>query len=144
MAILLVLSAAWIVPQKTEAQVSPTFFTTPTKTQTVGESAFTDTGVDTLNMTLSGTTNLLVKVQFRATKTSGTAAGTARLYGSLYGTTTTWVPIGDTATLTNVTINRHEWNLTGSDLGWKYLRILRDGGTTMAGTQSAKALGIKQ
>lgn len=145
MAILLMLSVAWIVPKKTEAQqVNPTSFTTPTKTQTVGESAFLDAGVDTLNLTLGGTTNLLLKVQFRASKTSGTVAGTARLYGSLYGTTSTWTAVGDTATLTNVTINKHDWNLTGNDLGWKYLRILRDGGTTMAGTQSAKVLGIKQ
>ncbi len=126
-----------------KAQVNPTFFTTPTKTQTAGESAFTDTGIDTLNLTLSGYTNTLIKVEFRATKTSGTVAGTARLYGSLYGATSTWTPIGDTLTLANQTVNDHVWDLTGSDLGWKYLRILRSGGTTMAGTQSAKALGIK-
>lgn len=156
--ILLVLSVAWVLPKKTEAQQNPNCFTTPTKTQTTctvstaagittasgGESVFTDAGVDTLNLTLTGLTNLLIKVSFRAIKATGTVAGTARLYGSMYGTTTTWHAIGDTATNTNAAINEHTWNITGNDLGWKFLRILRDGGTTMTGTQSAKAFCIKQ
>ncbi len=146
MAILFMFTVAWIVPHKTEAQTSPSWFTTPTKTQTgaTKESAFTDTGVDTLNITTSGLTNILIKVQLRITKATGTIAGTARLYGSNYGTTTTWHAIGDTLTTSNAAINEHAWNLTGNDLGWKYLRILRDGGTTMTGTQSANAFGIKQ
>lgn len=144
MAILLLLSVAFAVPKETVAQNTPTCFSTPTKTQTSCESAFLDTGVDTLNLTLSGSSNLLIKVQFRATKSGGTAAGTARLYGSIYGGTSTWTAIGDTLTLANATVNQKVWNLTGNDLGWKYLRILRDGGTTMAGTQSAKAWAIKQ
>lgn len=127
----------------THAQQSPSWFTTPTKTQTVHESAFTDAGIDTLNITLSGTYNIVIKVQFRATKATGTIAGTARLYGSNYGTTSTWHPIGDTLTLSNAAINDHTWDLTGTDVGWKYIRILRSGGTTMTGTQSANALGIK-
>lgn len=141
MALLLLFSVAFAVPKKTEAQTN---FTTPTKTQTVGESAFTDAGIDTLNLTLTGTTNVLLKIQFRATKATGTVAGTARLYGSLYGTTSTWHAIGDTLTLGNNAINEQVWDLQTTSLGWKYLRILRSGGTTMTGTQSARAWGIKQ
>lgn len=103
-----------------------------------------NTSVDTLQILLSGSTNILIKVSARMLKTSGTIAGTTRLYGSMYGTTGTWHPIGDTATNSNAAVNEHQWNLTGNDLGWRYVRALQDGGTTMAGTISVKAYGIKQ
>lgn len=143
--ILLVLSVAWVMPQKTEAQVSPTCFTgTTTNPAVLCEVPVLNATVDTLLLTTSGQTNILMKVSYRLLKTSNTIAGTTRLYGSTYGTTGTWHAIGDTSTNTNQSVNEHSWNLTGSDLGWKYLRILQDGGTTMTGTISAKAQGIKQ
>jgi hypothetical protein len=99
-----------------------------------------DATVDTLKLTLSGVYAPLVKIQMKLAKVSGTIAGTVRLYGSLYDSTGTFSPIGDTMTLTNITVNSHVWNLTGNDLGWKYLRILQDGGTTMAGRLQVVAL----
>lgn len=99
--------------------------------------------IDTLGLTMSGNYNALVKVQARVLKGTGTIAGTVRLYGSQYGTTSTWTAIGDTLTLSNAAVNEHTWNLTGNDLGWKYLRVLQSGGTTMTGTISVRALGIK-
>lgn len=127
----------------TQAQGVPSCFTTPTKTMTACEITVVDATIDTLNLSLSGNTDVLVKVSARVTKATGTIAGTVRLYGSTYGTTSTWTAIGDTLTLSNAAINEHTWNLTGNDLGWKYLRILQSGGTTMTGTISAKAWGIK-
>lgn len=144
MLFLMVAMFAFHVPKAT-AQSSPAFFTgTTTNPAVAGEVPVLNATVDTLLLTLSGNTNILVKVSARLLKTSGTIAGTIRLYGSTYGTTSTWHAIGDTATNTNASVNEHTWNLTGNDLGWKYLRILQDGGTTMAGTISAKAQGIKQ
>lgn len=155
--VLLVLSAALVMPHKTEAQIGDFKGTTTTPavitantiaggfgTYNSYEVPILNATVDTLQTTLSGQTNILIKVVARVLKTSGTIAGTIRLYGSTYGTTGTWHPVGDTLTTSNAAVNEHQWNLTGNDLGWKYLRALQDGGTTMVGTLSIKAYGIKQ
>jgi len=123
------------ISTKTEAQASfsPTVYN-PT-------SAISNASIDTLNYTLSGNYNKQVGIQVVVNKTAGTAAGTARLYGSLFNSTGTWVPVGDTLTLSNVTTNTHYWTLT--EPTYRYLRILVDGATTVTATVNAKALGIK-
>lgn len=151
----LLLSAAMLAFNDTKAQAN--FIGTTTKPGTATSTTITgfsvtvptievgilDAAIDTLGLTLSGTYNSLIKVTARVLKTSGTIAGTVRLYGSNYGTTSTWHAIGDTLTLSNAAVNDHDWNLTGNDTGWKYLRILQSGGTTMVGTLSVRALGLK-
>jgi len=112
-----------------------------TGTSSNSSGAIYNTTVDTLNLIMSGSYNEAVGIQVVATKTSGTMAGTVRLYGSIFGTTGTWEAVGDTLTLANQTTNSHYWTVTQPT--YKYFRILQSGGTTVAGTLAAKALGIK-
>jgi len=132
---MLAMISLFAITTKTEAQASfsPTTYN-PTST-------ITDTGIDTLNYMLSGNYNKQVGIQIAVTKATGTAAGTARLYGSLFNSTGTWIPVGDTLTLSNVSVNTHYWTLT--EPTYRYLRILVDGGTTVSATAAAKIIGIK-
>lgn len=103
-----------------------------------------DATIDTLNLVMSGAYNEVVTFQIRFLKAGsggGTVAGTVRLYGSDYGATGTWDAVGDTLTLANQTVNSHTWTVTKP--AYKFYRILRSGGTTMLGTISARAFGIK-
>lgn len=97
--------------------------------------------VDTLDLTMSGTYNAVMTVQVLATRSTGTMAGTVRLYGSNFKLTGTWDAVSDTLTVSNAATNSHTWTL--SQPAYKYYRILQSGGTTVAGILSAKALGIK-
>lgn len=100
--------------------------------------------VDTLNLTTAATYNARIRVSVRVLKSAsggGTIAGTVRLYGSNYGTTGTWTAVGDTLTLANQTVNYKTWEF--DEPTYRYYRLLQDGGTTMAGTISANAYGIK-
>lgn len=100
-----------------------------------------NTSIDTLNLIMSGDYNEVMTVQVLLTETSGTTAGTVRLYGSNYSTTGTWDAVGDTLTLSDATVNSHTWTI--SKPAYKYYRILHSGGTTMAGFMSAHAVGLK-
>ena len=111
----------------------------PTATNPSG--TFSNTASDTLTMTLSGNYNAAIGVQVKMQKTSGTMAGTVILYKSLFGTVGTWVSTGDTLTLANSTYNTAYWTKTQPTE--KYWMLIASGGTTVVGTLSAKALGIK-
>lgn len=133
---------------ETEAQTTSCFTGTTTNPAVSCENAVLNATIDTLNLQMSGQFNEVMTVQVRLTKTSGTIAGTARLYGSNYGPGTTgllgtgtWDAVGDTLTLANQAVNSHTWTI--SKPCYAYYRILQSGGTTMAGTMSARALGIK-
>ncbi len=133
--IFLTMLFASIIAFKTEAQTSFTGTTTnPT-------GAILNATVDTLNLTMSGEYNKVMVVQLFVTRSSGTLAGTVRLYGSNFNVTSSWEPVGDTMTLTNAATNKHTWTLT--EPGYKYYRALQDGGTTMAGIMAIKAVGLK-
>ena len=114
---------------------------TATNPGTLGETAVLNATVDTLDLEMSGSYSKVMTIHARLTKTSGTIAGTMRLYGSNWKTTGTWHPVSDTATLSNQSVNSKVWTIT--EPAYKYYRILQDGGTTMAGTLAAKALAIK-
>lgn len=97
-----------------------------------------DTGSDTLDLAIPGY-QALVGIQFVATKNSGTAAGIARLYGTIDGTN--YVATGDTLTLANVATNSVIWTKT-APVYTKY-RIIVTGSGTMNATISAKAIARK-
>ena len=97
---------------------------------------------DTLNLTMSGAYNAVMTIHVLVTKSSGTMAGTVRLYGSNYNNTAgSWEPVSDTLTLANATTNKKVWTI--SQPCYKYYQILQSGGTTVAGIMTAKALAIK-
>lgn len=121
----------------TQAQ-SPSSFSGTTTNPT---GAVLNATIDTLNLTMSGAYNAVMTVQILLTKTSGTIAGTVRLYGSDFGSTGTWTAVSDTLTLADAATNQKVWTI--SQPAYKYYRILQSGGTTMAGTLAAKAYGIK-
>lgn len=98
----------------------------------------TDTGIDTLDLA-ANTLYTKVGIQMRFTKLSGTPAGTARLYGSNFGTTGTWVAVGDTMTLTNVTDQAHQWDV--SLPMYRKWRLLRSGATTVRGRIACVLVG---
>lgn len=107
----------------------------------------TDTGTDTLNLDLVSTQLDKLTIQFACTKQSGTAAGTARLYGSNWGSTGTWEPVGDTLTLTNQTLNKKTWTIdfrTSTVPIYRKYRILRDGATTLSALTGASVTAIKK
>lgn len=109
------------------------------QTATNPTGAILNTSVDTMVLVMSGGYNAAVGIQPVITRATGTMAGTAILYGSINGTN--YVATGDTLTLTNAATNTTIW--TKSQPIYKYFRILVGGATTVTGTASAKALGIK-
>ena len=125
-----------VTNEKAKAQTSLSF----TATNPTG--AVLNATVDTLNLTMSGAYSAVMTVQCLLTKTSGTVAGTVRLYGSNYNNVTgTWAAVGDTLTLSNAATNSHVWSITQPC--YKYYQILQSGGTTVAGLLTCKALAIK-
>jgi hypothetical protein len=98
--------------------------------------------IDTLNLTVSPNYYEVMTIQALVTKTSGTMAGTVRLYGSNFNNVAgSWQAVSDTLTLSNATTNVKTWTLAKP--GYKYYQILQSGGTTVAGTIVAKAYAIK-
>jgi len=98
--------------------------------------------VDTLNLTVAPNYYAIMTIQALVTKTSGTMAGTVRLYGSNFNNVAgAWQPVSDTLTLTDATTNKKTWTLTQPC--YRYYQILQSGGTTVAGTIVAKAYAIK-
>lgn len=99
-----------------------------------------NTTVDTANLTLSAVNKTVIVTAF-IHKHSGTMAGTVRLYGSNYRDSTgSWIAVGDTMTLTDASAG-HQWVV--SPCGYKYLRLLHSGGTTLTGTLNATAIAFK-
>lgn len=91
----------------------------------------TNTGVDTMTYTMSGSYTT-ISIQPLLTKTSGTIAGTSVLQVSVNGIN--YVST-DTLTNTNVTTNTIIWNKYTAA---KSFRILVTGSGTMVGVASAK------
>jgi hypothetical protein len=98
----------------------------------------TNTGTDTMNASIPGYAAAL-GIQLAVTKTSGTVAGIARLYGSIDGTN--YIATGDTLTLTDVATNSVIW--TKSTPVYVNYRIRTTGSGTMVATTSAKAVQRK-
>ena len=92
-----------------EAQIVKTFTTVK------------DSCVDTDNTSISinPATNSVLAFHFKATKVSGTVAGTAKLQGSMDGTN--WIDVGSAYTLTNVATNVAVFEPT--KLSFRYYRI---------------------
>lgn len=98
----------------------------------------TNTGTDTLNATINGY-SAATGIQLAVTKTSGTVAGIARLYGSIDGAN--YVATGDTLTLTDVAVNTVIWR---KDVPvYVNYRIRTTGSGTMVATTQAKAVQRK-
>lgn len=135
--VMLTIFALSIVSLKSSAQVSS--FVGTASNPTI---AIQNARIDTANFTMSGAYNAVVTMQVLATRTSGTMAGTVRLYGSNYDNITgAWQPVGDTMTLTNAATNQFVWTL--SQPCFKYYRVLQSGGTTVQGLLQIKVFGIK-
>lgn len=79
-----------------------------------------------------------VSVQVTVTKTSGTIAGSAILFGSVDGINYNAIGV-DTLTLTNVTTNTKIWAFTNAN--YFYYKVSVTGSGTMAGTVIAKLYG---
>lgn len=125
------------VSMKSEAQV--TSFTGTTTNPTIAISGST---VDTAMYSMSGLYNAKVTFQVLVNKTSGTMAGTVRLYGSNYvNTVGAWEPVSDTLTLTNSTTNKKTWELV--EPCYKYYMVLQGGGSSVVGVMQVKVFGIK-
>lgn len=98
--------------------------------------------VDTLNFRAVATDVDKMSVQVLLARSTGTVAGTVRLYGSNYNNTAgAWEAVGDTLTLSNAATNVFTWTL--SPPTYKYYQIRQSGGTTMAGILSAKVWFVK-
>lgn len=84
-------------------------------------SATKDSCVDTDNTSISinPSTNSVVAFHFKATKVSGTVAGSAKLQGSIDGTN--WIDVGSAYTLTNVATNVAVFE--PSKLSFRYYRL---------------------
>ena len=84
-------------------------------------SATKDSCVDTDNTSISinPATNSVVAFHFKATKVSGTVAGSAKLQGSIDGTN--WIDVGSAYTLTNVATNVAVFEPT--KLSFRYYRL---------------------
>lgn len=108
------------------------------QTTTNPTGTITNTSSDTMNFTLTGGYRL-VGIQPLIVKASGTAAGTATLYGSINGAD--YVTTGSALTLTDVTRNTTVWALTAPT--YRYFRIIVTGATTVSATASAKIIAIK-
>lgn len=100
-----------------------------------------DATVDTLRYITNGSYNKKLAIQVLVSKTSGTMAGTVRLYGSNWDSTGTWIAVSDTLTLSNATTNTKYWELT--EPTYKKFMILQSGGTTVKGYLRANIIGIK-
>ena len=112
----------------------------PTATNTAG--AVLNATVDTLNFTVAPNYYEVMTIQALVTKVSGTMAGTVRLYGSNFNNVAgAWEPVGDTLTLANSVKNVKTWTL--SKPSYRYYQLLQSGGTTVAGTITARAYAIK-
>lgn len=98
----------------------------------------TNTGTDTMTALIPGY-SAATGIQLVVTKTSGTVAGTARLYGSIDGTN--YVATGDTLTLADAAVNTVIW--TKSVPVYVNYRIRTTGSGTMVATTSAKAVQRK-
>lgn len=96
-------------------------------------STITNTGIDTMNYTLTKGYSLIA-VQYVLVRTSGTTAGTAALYHSVNGTDWT-SDAGDTLTLANAARQSKYWTKATPS---RYWRIITGGGTTVVATSSAK------
>lgn len=104
--------------------------------------AISNSSSDTLNLTMSGQYNKVMTIHVLATKSSGTMAGTVRLYGSNYNNVAgAWTPVSDTLTLQNNATNQKVWTLT--EPAFKYYQIIQSGATTVAGLLQAVAMAIK-
>lgn len=98
----------------------------------------TNAGTDTMNAAINGY-SAATGIQLVVTKTSGTVAGTARLYGSIDGAN--FVATGDTLTLADQAVNTVIWR---KDIPvYVNYRIRTTGAGTMVATTSAKAVQRK-
>jgi hypothetical protein len=113
------------------AGISQTVFS---QTASNPSGTITNTGIDTLNLTLNKTYPNTT-VTFSLTRTSGTVAGTATLAGSQDGSA--YHTIGSAYTLVNGATDKTYWAFTSQ---WKYLRIIVGGGTTVVATAAAKLM----
>lgn len=98
----------------------------------------TGTGTDTMSALIPGYSTA-TGIQIVITKTSGTVAGVARLYGSIDGLN--YIATGDTLALSDVAVNSAIWK---KDFPvYVNYRIRTTGTGTMAATTSAKAVQRK-
>ncbi len=95
---------------------------------------------DTIKLTV-GADKRVTTISALISKTSGTMAGTVRLYGTMWDSTGTWFPLSDTLTLSDAAVNKKTWTIT--DNGYPKLYIIQSGGTTVKGYLRAKATAIK-
>jgi hypothetical protein len=105
---LLILSLAFVAEQA-QAQLLRTVI--PTKDSCVNS--------DNTSIDVSPKTNQAVAFHFKATKVSGTVAGSAKLQGSIDGTN--WIDVGSAYTITDVATNVAVFEPT--KLSFKYYRI---------------------
>lgn len=117
------------------------------KAQTIPMTASTATVTNTATVTLTAQVkgaNNVVSIEYIATKTSGTVAGTATLYGSVNGVTYSVVPTGiikgaaNAYTNTDVTKNSYVWVITPSV--YQYYQVQIAGSGTMVATVSGTVL----
>jgi len=129
----LILAIGLFVAQTTNAQL------TMTASSNTNTNAVTQTHIATLGGEINNFD--IMTIQVIGTKTSGTPAGTAVLYGSVDNSN--YVAIGaDTLTIANQTTNSHYWYLTKTP--YKYYKVAVATTGTQVSTWVAYLLGRKQ
>jgi len=100
-------------------------------TVTNPQSIISDATVDTSYLDITPGSSSIMQIQVLVSRTSGTMAGTVRLYGTTWDSTGTWKPVGDTLTLSNAAVNEKTWTVTNPL--YKRYYVLQSGGTTVKG-----------
>lgn len=125
--LLLVLLGAFVMPTETKAQLV---------TLSVSAADDTLTNTQTGNLTLTANSPRdVITFELKVVRVSGTAAGTAKLQGSLDGTT--WYDIGSAFTITNTATQSNVWTVTPSNFIYYRVNVAASGTMVIAPTGKA-------